>query len=208
MTDPTPETLLLERAGQGDRQAVDQLLTRYKNLVRQKASLMAVAGADRDDVIQEGMIGLYRAIQTYQPEKKVPFQAFASVCILSQIIDAVRRASRNKHEILNRSLSLDRPLADADPASLTGLDVVADRHGVNPEQVLLDQEGILDLASFIQVDLSQMERQSLLLFLQDLTYQQIADTLGVSPKTVDNALSRARQKIRRFRSQRLQANGG
>lgn len=200
MAELLDERVLLEQAREGDSDAVDQLLTRYKDLVRSKASLMYMAGADSEDVIQEGMIGLYKAICAYQPEKQVPFQAFASYCILTQITDAVRRAARQKHQLLNQSVSLHSLTDPGNQKSLAVSDVIADTREQDPEQRLLDRERVSDLLAFVQADLSRRERQCLLLLIQNLSYQQIADILDVSVKTVDNALGRARRKIRQFRS--------
>ena len=143
------DQVLLELAARGDSQAVDRLLTRYKNLVRRKASMMFMSGADAEDVIQEGMIGLFKAICSYQPEKEVPFQAFAAYCIMAQITDAVRRAGRLKHQLL-----------------------------------------------------SPLERRTVLLLIQSLSYQQIAACLDIPVKAVDNALGRARRKFRQYRQEK------
>lgn len=196
--EPNDEALLV-RASQGDQQAIETLLIRYKNLVRRKASAMFMAGADAEDVIQEGMIGLFKAIRDFKPEFKVPFAAFASYCIMAQITDAVRQASRKKHQPLNASLSLQELIQiDGDNAS-ERIDLLTESNRSNPEEVLLDQENLADLRLFIQSELSDLERQAVLLFMQNLSYQQIADCLGSSPKKVDNALGRARRKFIHFR---------
>lgn len=192
------ETRLLDRAAGGDQQAIETLLIRYKDLVRRKASVMYMAGADAEDVIQEGMIGLYKAIRDFKPAYKVPFQAFASYCVMAQITDAVRQASRKKHQPLNESLSL-QSLIQAEDDELRLLDLFADANDPDPEQMLLHRENLAELQQFIQYELSPMEQQAVLLFIQQLTYQQIADYLGCSPKKIDNALSRARKKFARYR---------
>ena len=201
-TRPSDEALL-ERAAKGDSQAVDCLLSRYKNLVRKKASLMFIAGADRDDVIQEGMIGLYKAICAYKPEKNVPFPAFASYCIMSQITDAVRQAGRMKHQPLSQSISLQSLAQETDgnidPSSLT---FIPGRLETDPEQALLDQENLAELMRFIEEELSPLERQVVLLYSQNLSYQQIAACLDRSIKSVDNALGRARRKFMDYRNQK------
>ena len=205
MTAPVSDQVLLVQAAQGDSQAVDHLLTRYKSLVRQKASVMYMAGADAEDVIQEGMIGLYKAIRAYKPEKEVPFPSFAAYCIMSQITDAVRKAARLKNQMLTHSISLQSLAHEtADGTVVPAAAFIPARPEANPEQVLLNQEELTDLMRFIQKDLSQLERQSMLLFLQSLTYKQIAACLEVPQKTVDNALGRARRKFLQYRQRKQQ----
>lgn len=203
------DRILLEQAARGDSQAVDRLLTRYKNLVRRKASMMFIAGADKEDVIQEGMIGLYKAICAYKPEKAVPFPAFAAYCIMAQITDAVRRAGRLKHQLLSRSISLQSLSHETDEG--VGLPISAfipARPEPDPEQALLNRENLSALMLFIQQDLSRLERQTVLLFIQNLNYQQIAACLDVTEKSVDNALGRARRKFRQYRKQSRLVKGG
>ncbi|MDW7658000.1 MAG: sigma-70 family RNA polymerase sigma factor [Bacillota bacterium] len=203
------DKVLLEQAARGDSLAVDQLLTRYKNLVRRKASMMFMAGADTEDVIQEGMIGLYKAICAYKPEKEVPFPAFAAYCIMTQITDAVRKAGRLKHQLLSQSISLQSLSRETDEGP--GLPISAfipARPEADPEQALLNQESMSDLMTFIQNDLSQLERQAVLLFIQNLSYQQIAACLDVAEKTIDNALGRARRKFMQYRDKKNQLAAG
>jgi RNA polymerase sporulation-specific sigma factor len=193
------DEILLQHAAQGDQQAIEILLNRYKNLVRRKASAMYMAGADSEDVIQEGMIGLFKAIRDYRPVHGVSFAAFASYCIMAQITDAVRQASRKKHQPLNASLSLQGLIQTEDEGEARLLDLFSDQSEPDPEETLLNLEKLADLQLFIQDQLSTLERQAVLLFIQKLSYQQIADCLGCSAKKVDNALSRARQKFLAYR---------
>jgi RNA polymerase sporulation-specific sigma factor len=205
MTSSNPATItpsdeaLLAIASQGDQQAIESLLIRYKNLVRRKASAMYMAGADSEDVIQEGMIGLFKAIRDFKPEFQVPFAAFASYCVMAQITDAVRQASRKKHQPLNASLALQGLNQDADEGKYDLLNLFAETNQPDPEETLLNQEKLTALLYFIQSELSDMERQAVLLFIQNLSYQQIADCLGSTPKKIDNALGRARRKFLNFR---------
>ena len=197
---------LLRLAASGDNQAMDQLLTRFKGLVRHKASAMFMAGADSEDVIQEGMIGLFKAIRTFHPEMNVPFAAFASSCISAQITDAVRQASRKKHQLLNQSVSLQSLVGSPDLGDERHFgDLLDSSSGQDPEQVLLSRENMADLKDFIQNHLSPLERQTVLLFIQNQSYQQIAANLNVPAKTVDNALRRARRKFLTYRKQAQQA---
>ncbi len=189
---------LLAAAKAGDNQAMEMLLGRYKGLVRQKAASMYMAGADSEDVIQEGMIGLFKAIRDYQPDRDASFATFASLCVSAQITDAVRQASRHKHRLLNESLSLQslqHQHGDIDQ-SLPALEWPASDE--NPEQRLLSREREAAFIDFITNHLSPLERQVIRLYLQALTYHQIAELLHCSTKRVDNALQRARQKIARY----------
>jgi RNA polymerase sporulation-specific sigma factor len=201
------ESALLRRAAQDDGQAIEQILIRYKGLVRHKASLMFMAGADAEDVIQEGMIGLFKAIRAFNPAKQVPFAAFASYCIMAQITDAVRRASRRKHELLNQSVSLQSLIQPTEEDGGTLTDQMASLGGHDPEQALLNQENLQDLLLFIRQDLSTLERRSVLLFIQNLSYQQIAACLDIPVKTVDNALRRARKKFMIYRQAQMRFAG-
>jgi RNA polymerase sporulation-specific sigma factor len=193
------EEVLLRQAAQGDQQAMEILLGRYKNLVRRKAGVLYMAGAASEDVIQEGMIGLFKAIRDYRPERGVSFAAFASYCILAQITDAVRQASRKKHQPLNASLSLQGLIQDDDDGEAMLLNLFSDRSEPNPEETLLNREKLDGLQQFVQKQLSDLERQAVLLFIQKLSYQQIAACLGCKAKQVDNALRRARQKFLIYR---------
>lgn len=195
------DDVLLAQASQGDQQAIEELMIQYKNLVRRKAASMFMAGSDAEDVIQEGMIGLFKAIRDFKPEFHVPFASFASYCIMSQITDAVRKASRQKHRLLNHSLSLQSLVQGESAGDLQLLEMFIGTPVPNPEEILLDRERVADLQHFFMNRLSQLEQQAVLLFMQKLTYQQIADCLGCSPKQVDNALSRARQKFLTYRDQ-------
>jgi RNA polymerase sporulation-specific sigma factor len=203
---PADEDSLLSQAAQGDQQAIETLMIRYKDLVRRKASSMFMAGADAEDVIQEGMIGLFKAIRDFQPVHKVPFAAFASYCIMAQITDAVRQASRQKHRPLNDSLSLQNLVQNDDNGDIQLFELFLGSSGPNPEEILLNRENMADLKAFFLDNLSALEQQVVLLFIQNLSYRQIADCLGSTLKKVDNALSRARMKFLRYRRLREQAD--
>lgn len=212
MTAAVPKTAfdddaLLALATQGDQQAIETLLIRYKDLVRRKASSMFMAGADAEDVIQEGMIGLFKAIRDYRPIHRVPFAAFASYCIMAQITDAVRQASRQKHRPLNNSLSLQSLIQTDDDNDLQLIELFIGSAGPDPEEALLNNENLTDLQTFFLEELSQLEQQAVLLFIQRLSYKQIADCLGCSSKKVDNALSRARQKFLAYRRRPVDHSG-
>lgn len=197
-----PDEELLARAANGDQLAIETLLIRYKDLVRRKASAMYMAGADAEDVIQEGMIGLFKAIRDFKPVHQVPFAAFATYCVMAQITDAVRQASRKKHRPLNDSLSLQSLIQTEEDDDLRLLDLFSESAGPDPEESLLNHEDLADLQYFIQQELSPLEQQVVLMFIQNLSYQQIAVCLGCPAKKVDNALRRARLKFQRYRQNR------
>lgn len=184
------EILSLGRRGNG--RAVEHLLSRYRGLVESKARSYYLSGGDHEDVVQEGMIGLFKAIRDYQAERRVRFRAFAEICITRQIISAVKSASRRKHLPLNRYIPLYRPVGDEDAFLV---DVLADGRCEEPEDVVLNRR----LADYLERDgadeLSELEIQVIRRRLEGKSYQQMAAELHCRPKCVDNALQRAKRKI-------------
>ena len=176
---------------------MEQLLDRYKPLVRQKASAMFMVGADSDDVIQEGMIGLFKAIRDFQPDQGASFATFANRCISTQITDAVRTASRQKHKPLNDSVSLQR-LPDAESGEAQAAEQVFLANQPSPEQTLLSKEEQEALQQYLQAQLSNLEQQVVELHLKGRTYKEIADALDCSTKRIDNALTRVRRKLAHY----------
>ena len=179
-------------------EATDVLMERYKEMVRSKARTYFLIGADRDDVIQEGIIGLYKAIMDYKSEKNASFHTFAQLCVVRQILSAVRVSSRLKHLPLNEYISLNRPVNDEDGKETTMLDLLPDPNGCSPEDILMSIEERKRLDKQIDTSLSPLERRLLRLFLQGLDYIEIAEKIEKSPKSVDNALQRVKQKISRM----------
>lgn len=179
-------------------EATDVLMERYKEMVRSKARTYFLIGADRDDVIQEGMIGLYKAIMDYKSEKNASFHTFAQLCVVRQILSAVRVSSRLKHLPLNEYISLNHPVNDEDGKETTMLDLLPDPNGCSPEDILMSIEERKRLDKQIDTSLSPLERRVLRLFLQGLDYIEIAEKIEKSPKSVDNALQRVKQKISRM----------
>ena len=179
----------------GDEQAMDALLDRYKNYVRTKARSYFLIGADREDIIQEGMIGLYKAVCDYEFDKQASFRVFAELCITRQIITAIKSATRKKHIPLNTYVSLSRPVYDDGESERTLIDVLQTARVSDPEEALIGRESYEAIARDIETILSPLERQSLALYLQGLSYQQIAAALGRSTKCVDNAIQRVKKKL-------------
>lgn len=194
---------LILMAQQGDAAAMESLLNRFKGLVRARAADFFMAGADHEDVIQEGMIGLFKAIRIFQPGFQVPFSSFAAYCVLAQITDAVRRASRLKQGPLNKSVSLQSLINYEGETGQSLMDVFIDVSRADPEQAVLAKEALESLTAFLNKDLSPLEFKVVLLFMQGRRYQEIATCLNISTKGVDNALRRSRRKFEQYYHQNL-----
>ncbi len=181
--------------------AMDYMLNRYKNLVRKKAKALYLIGGDKDDLIQEGMIGLYKAIRDYNPEMDSLFFSFADLCISRQIFSAIKASNRKKNLPLNTYVSLDTPAyienTDTDEkASL--VDLMYENKGSNPEELVIDKESTSMLEYELVRHLSGFEKDVLDLYLQDYSYLQIADKLQKEPKSIDNALQRIKAKLNKL----------
>ena len=181
----------------GDAVAVEFLLNKYKNFVRSKARSYFLIGADHEDIVQEGMIGLYKAIRDFRPEKLASFRAFAELCITRQIITAIKTATRQKHIPLNSYVSLNKPLYDEE-SDRTLLDVCAEGHSANPEELLISQEDLRGIHQKIDEVLSGLEQEVLSAYLDGKSYQEIADMLGRHVKSIDNALQRVKRKLEKY----------
>lgn len=180
-------------------QATELLLKKYKNMVAGKARRLFLQGGDQEDLIQEGMIGLYQAINNFDPEQNVPFKSYASSVVDSRLYDAVRTAARKKHQPLNQSLSLDYSyddLTEDEPISL--IEMLSDRSALTPENLLLNKEMRISLENFLNNHLSKYEDQVAVLYLRGKTYKEIADELNVTTKSVDGALQRVRKKFTEY----------
>lgn len=182
-------------AQQGNADALIHLLESFKSLVRIKARGYFLIGADHEDIVQEGMIGLYKAIRDYRPDRQASFRAFADLCVKRQIITAIKTATRQKHIPLNSYVSLNKPIYEEE-SERTLLDVIEGRV-TNPEELFINQEEMSAIQSMIDKALSGFERQVLSAFLDGKSYQEIADALGRHVKAVDNALQRIKKKMLR-----------
>lgn len=185
---------LVLKAQAGDLDAEETLMRKYKETVRIKGKMYYMAGADEDDVMQEGMIGLLKAIRQYDAEKEASFGTFASVCITRQIISAIRSADREKHKALNTSISLSDPLKDNDD-DITLEDTLRTNMAENPETLLV----IKDIVYYIMHNgdniLSDFEMEVLSEVLKGKKHEEIAEKLGRNPKSIDNAMQRTKKKI-------------
>lgn len=181
----------------GDEAAVEYLLNKYKNFVRSKARSYFLIGADHEDIVQEGMIGLYKAIRDFRGDKLSSFHAFAELCVTRQIITAIKTATRQKHIPLNNYVSLNKPLYD-DESDRTLLDVIVESRTDNPEDMLINQENLRAINEKIDEVLSELEQDVLRDYLDGKSYQEIAGHLGRHVKSIDNALQRVKRKLERF----------
>ncbi|MBB4825329.1 RNA polymerase sporulation-specific sigma factor [Sporosarcina luteola] len=180
----------------GRTDGLDFLITKYQPFVRMKARSYFMMGGDREDIIQEGMIGLYKAIRDFKGDRLSSFKAFAELCITRQIITAIKTATRQKHIPLNTSVSLDKPVFDEE-SDRTLLDVIAGSELDDPEDLMIHKEDFSLMEGEINKVLSGLEKQVLMLYLEGQTYQEISDELNRQVKSVDNALQRIKRKLER-----------
>ena len=193
------DEMLIERLRDGERDIMDYIMNKYKNLVRSKAKSMYILGADTEDLIQEGMIGLFKAIRDYDAGRDASFFTFAELCISRQMYTAVQASNRKKHMPLTSYISLyaTNELHDGAPESEDFINFLAFETQKDPEQLLIDKENVLLLEKKIEEELSAFEKQVLDLYLTGMTYSQIARVLGRDEKSTDNALHRLKAKIRK-----------
>ena len=180
---------LISRFKNGESEILDYLMEKYKNMVRKKARTMFLIGGENDDLIQEGMIGLFKAVRDYQPDRDAAFQTFASICVDRQIYNAIQSSNRQKHQPLNSYISLSEQDGENE-------EHLGDNWGENPESIIIDQENVQDLEQEITATLSPMENQVLEYYLAGNGYGEIAQIMGKTPKSIDNALQRIRINIR------------
>ncbi|MDW7675384.1 MAG: RNA polymerase sporulation sigma factor SigH [Bacillota bacterium] len=192
---------IVELAKEGDNAAQEFLINKYKNFVRAKARSYFLIGADREDIIQEGMIGLYKAIRDFKCDKLSSFRAFAELCITRQIITAIKTATRQKHIPLNSYVSLNKPIYDED-SDRTLLDVISGTKITDPEELIISREEFDDIEEKMGEILSSLEWQVLMSYLEGKSYQEIAEDLNRHVKSIDNALQRVKRKLERYLEKR------
>ncbi|WP_306986107.1 RNA polymerase sporulation sigma factor SigH [Alkalicoccobacillus murimartini] len=195
--DQADDGFLVEQVKLGNTQALEYLINKYKNFVRAKSRSYFLIGADHEDIVQEGMIGLYKAVRDFRGDKLSSFKAFAELCITRQIITAIKTATRQKHIPLNSYVSLDKPLYDEE-SERTLLDVICGNRVTNPEELLINQEEFENIELKMGEILSELEQQVLLLYLDGRTYQEISSDLNRHVKSIDNALQRVKRKLERY----------
>lgn len=187
------DEMLIEELRKGQPDIIDYIMGKYKYLVRKRAKAMFLIGGDTDDLIQEGMIGLFKAIRDYRKEKDTSFYHFADLCITRQIYHAVEASQRKKHQPLNSYISLDTELGEEGTDTL--LDLLESFENVNPEQLFIDRENARAIQVKLESSLSLLEQQVLGLYLGGMNYRRIAVVLEKEPKAIDNALQRIRGKF-------------
>ena len=187
---------LVEQVHLGNTNALDYLITKYLLFVKVKARSYFLIGADKEDIIQEGMIGLYKAIRDFKGDKLASFRAFAELCITRQIITAIKTATRQKHIPLNSYVSLDKPIYDED-SERTLMDVIKSPLSDNPEHLMINREEYSRLEGQMSEVLSELEQRVLVLYLEGRSYNEISSLLDRSTKSIDNALQRIKRKLER-----------
>jgi len=194
---------IVEYARNSNDVALEFLINKYRNFVRAKARSYFLIGADREDIIQEGMIGLYKAIRDFRPDKLASFRAFAELCITRQIITAIKTATRQKHIPLNSYVSLNRPIYDEE-SDRTLLDIISGSKVTDPEELVISKEEFNDIETKMSEFLSDLEWKVLMFYLEGKSYQEIADDLSRHVKSIDNALQRVKRKLERYLEKREQ----
>ncbi|AYC30855.1 RNA polymerase sporulation sigma factor SigH [Paenisporosarcina cavernae] len=195
--DSLPDEALIALVHAGETDALDYLITKYRSFVRMKARSYFLIGADKEDIIQEGMIGLYKAIRDFRDDKLASFRAFAELCITRQIITAIKTATRQKHIPLNSYVSLDKPIYDEE-SERTLMDVISGTGVEDPAEVMINQEDLVYMEEKMGEILSELEQQVLALYLDGQSYYEISAELNRHVKSIDNALQRVKRKLERY----------
>lgn len=184
-------------AKSGNSAATDYIIEKYKNFVKSRARTYFLIGADKEDIIQEGMIGLYKAIRDYDSDKPASFRGFAEICITRQIITAIKTATRQKHIPLNSYISLNKPAYDEESERMM-IDLIAESVNFNPEEIMITKEHFSSMLIKMSEVLSKFEWKVMNLFLDGKSYSEIAKKLDKSEKSIDNALQRIKKKVEKY----------
>lgn len=182
---------LIERLRRGEEEIMDYLMEKYKNLVRGKAKALFLIGGDSDDLIQEGMIGLFKAVRDFRPDRDSSFYHFAQLCIARQMYTAVEASKRKKHAPLNSYISLYGDDSDG----IQMIEMLGGMDESNPESLMINRESLTDFQRKVRTTLSPMEQEVLNYCLQGLQYTQIAEIMGRETKAIDNAIQRIKKKL-------------
>ncbi|MBP2033141.1 RNA polymerase sporulation-specific sigma factor [Clostridium algifaecis] len=185
---------IVAEAKKGDTKAQEYLISKYQNFVKSKAKSYFLIGADKEDIYQEGMIGLYKAIRDFKADKLSSFKAFAKLCVTRQIITAIKTATRQKHIPLNTYISLNKPIYDEE-SDRTLLDVLSEAKVADPEELIISREELNHIQGEISEVLSNLEMEVLMSYLDGKSYQEIACDLDRHAKSIDNALQRVKRKL-------------
>jgi len=195
--EPEVDEQLLLQIREGNNVALEQLINKYKNFVRSKAKTYFLVGADKEDIVQEGMIGLFKAIRDFKDDKMVSFKSFAEICVTRQIITAIKTATRQKHMPLNSYISLNKPVFE-DDGERTLMETINHDTVSDPELLFISKEELARIEGKINEVLSSFELEVLYLYLQGKSYHDIAESLNKEIKSVDNALQRIKKKVEKF----------
>ena len=190
------DEVLVEQVHLGNTDALDFLISKYRLFVKAKARSYFLIGADKEDIIQEGMIGLYKAIRDFKEDKLASFRAFAELCITRQIITAIKTATRQKHIPLNSYISLDKPIYDEE-SERTLMDIITSPISEDPEYLMINREDYHHLEQKMSEVLSELEQQVLIRYLEGQSYNEISEELNRHVKSIDNALQRVKRKLER-----------
>lgn len=191
------DEILVQLFQNGDGEASEYLMKKYRSFVRAKASRYFLIGGEKEDIVQEGMIGLYKAIRDFKVDKLASFKAFAELCITRQIITAVKSATRQKHTPLNSYISLNKPIYE-DESNHTLMDVITGPAEMDPAQLIVDQEKAYDLEQRMAERLSDLEKRVLELHIAGHSYVEISKNVNTHVKSIDNALQRIKRKMERY----------
>ena len=189
------DRFLIALAKNGDRRAHDQIVRRYYGFVRMKASSYFLVGGDHDDLIQEGLVGLYKAVRDFRPDRESSFRNFAELCITRQIITAVKTSTRNKHKPLNGYISFSRTAASASDNEPTLEEILPGPSTMDPATRAVSAEELGALVGCLSSKLSELESRALALYLDGHSYEDIGERVGCAPKAIDNALQRVKRKV-------------
>lgn len=205
--DLTDEEIVHMAQEEHDAEATDYIVHKYRNFVKAKARSYFLIGADKEDIIQEGMIGLYKATRDFRGDKQASFRAFADLCVTRQIITAIKTATRQKHIPLNSYVSLNKPIY-TDESERTLMDVVSAAPVSDPEELIISRENFADIELRMNEVLSDLEWQVLTAYLEGKSYNEMSRELHRHVKSIDNALQRVKRKLERYLEMRDKENNG
>lgn len=188
---------LITRAQAGHSPALEQLIDLFRPMARRRAKDYFIQGAEPEDVVQEAMIGLFKAIRDFDAAEEVPFAGFADICITRQLLTAVKTANRNKHHVLTRAFSLDASPSEGEPDGAFA-DTLEDPRPHDPETLALSAESIEELRDFMGAGLTRLEQEVVGLLVKGMSYEEMASRLDSHLKAIDNAIQRVRTKVRAF----------
>ena len=192
---------MLELIYQGDQQVLEKMMNKYEELVKMKASKFFMYGAEKNDIIQEGMIGLYKAIRDFNKQKNITFKTFANICIERQLITAIKSANRQKHTLLNSAISIDSSVGTEEENYRERIDLIKSNYIEDPSEAIVKSEYYLNIYNAIDKKLSNYEKEVLMQYQKGKTYAQIAQALDCKPKSVDTAMTRIRKKANKIKEE-------